>query len=403
MAITPRLVGRWAVFVPLAILAFSSTATNAEANYGITAVYYQIDEAPPTKSDNAYPSCGSEIENNINRSWDGEPFAPCPDDMFMVHYTGFITVPAHETIQFWVAADDGGTMKIGTEEWGDWNDKGCSATESGVMTLPAQSALRLDGWFYENGGGTCFMLAWKIDDGGWEIVPDEAFTLGQPQINTTIATTTTMPIEITEAPTTTQQQPQPTEPSAQETTPPETSTTSVTTTTSTFVATTTTIEGATTTVPIEAPVTTTSVPQVIPTSNAEELLANAKSLSTEELQTAIAEIVDGGVTPDEAVALATSPEALNAMTEETAVEVFEALDIEELTDAEALLLVAVVQDAPVEVRQAFEKSIDVFAGATDTYVPIGSTVPVSTRRAVIAVTGLLAVSAASTTSGSRRR
>ena len=48
----------------------------------------------------------------------------------MLHYTGFINIPVHETIRFWVAADDGGTVKIGTEEFGDWNDKGCSAIEA---------------------------------------------------------------------------------------------------------------------------------------------------------------------------------------------------------------------------------------------------------------------------------
>jgi hypothetical protein len=49
-------------------------------------------------------------------------------------------------------------------------------------------------------------------------------------------------------------------------------------------------------------------------------------------------------------------------------------------------LVSAVQDAPTEVRESFEESINVFGGAVDTYVPIGSTVPVGTRRALIAIT-----------------
>ena len=44
----------------------------------------------------------------------------------MVHYTGAITVPQNQTISFMVAADDGGTVKIGdTAEFGTWNLKGC--------------------------------------------------------------------------------------------------------------------------------------------------------------------------------------------------------------------------------------------------------------------------------------
>jgi len=51
-------------------------------------------------------------------------------------------------------------------------------------------------------------------------------------------------------------------------------------------------------------------------------------------------------------------------------------------------LVAAVQDAPTEVRAAFEEAINLFDGSTDTYVPLGSNVPVKTRRVVIAVSAL---------------
>jgi hypothetical protein len=126
-------------------------------------------------------------------------------------------------------------------------------------------------------------------------------------------------------------------------------------------------------------------------------------MSDEQLQSAVAEVIDGGITPDEAVVLATSPEVLDTLTQEQAVEVFDSLEITELSEEQALLLVNAVQNAPEEVREAFEESIDVFSGATDTYVPIGSSVPVSTRRAVIAVTGLLAIASVSTTSVSSKR
>jgi hypothetical protein len=110
----------------------------------------------------------------------------------------------------------------------------------------------------------------------------------------------------------------------------------------------------------------------------------------------VAETVEAGLTKEDAVALATSAEVLNAVTGETATTIFEALDVEILTDAQAEELVVAVQGASDEVREAFEGTIDLFNGKTDTYVPLGSAVPVRTRRAVIAVTGLLAIAAVPT-------
>lgn len=92
------------------------------------------------------------------------------------------------------------------------------------------------------------------------------------------------------------------------------------------------------------------------------------------------------MTPEQAVALATSPAALATITAEEATQVFEALVLDDLSDTDLIKLVSAVQDAPVAVRESFEKSVNVFGGAVDTYVPIGSTVPVGTRRALIAIT-----------------
>jgi len=85
-------------------------------------------------------------------------------------------------------------------------------------------------------------------------------------------------------------------------------------------------------------------------------------------------------------------ELVSASREEAA-QIFATLDVGELSEAEAEALVAAVQDAPVEVRQAFEQEVDIFSGATDSYVPLGSTVPVSTRRALIVITTMAAVTA----------
>jgi hypothetical protein len=62
------------------------------------------------------------------------------------------------------------------------------------------------------------------------------------------------------------------------------------------------------------------------------------------------------------------------------------LELEALTETQLEELVVAVQSAPDEVRESFEEEIDIFgSGAVDSYVPLGSTVPVGTRRALIAI------------------
>ena len=181
---------RWLIFAPVAILALFAPQANAEPIAGLETRYFIIDEVPPTRSDSIYTECGSEVENNINRSYDGEPYLDCTNDLFMVHMSGFIEIPEHETIEFWLASDDGGNINIGGNEWGNWSDQGCSWMESGQIDISAGSQ-PLDLFMYENGGGTCVMLAWNIDGEGFEIVPDEAFTTTGIPTDTTIQETTT--------------------------------------------------------------------------------------------------------------------------------------------------------------------------------------------------------------------
>jgi hypothetical protein len=86
-----------------------------------------------------------------------------------------------------------------------------------------------------------------------------------------------------------------------------------------------------------------------------------------------------------------------SLTAEEATDVFDAIELDTLTDEQVIELVAAVQEAPVEVREAFEEEINIFnGGALDTYVPVGSTVPVSTRRALIVITTVTAIAAVTT-------
>jgi hypothetical protein len=240
---------RWLIPLPAIVLSFWPTVVRADIQPGLQTTYYSIDEIPPVKSTTEYPVCGTEIENNINRNYDYELFEDCTYDLFMVHMTGFIDIPEHQTIQVMIASDDGGTIKIGTEEFGVWWDQGCTWTESGYLELDAGSQ-PLDLWMYENGGGTCLMLAWNIDDQGWEMVPDSAFTQ-QAVASTTTSTTTSLP---------------PTSTTLEETTTTSSTSSSTTSTSTTILPTsTTTVQSSTTTSVADTTTTTTTTVAPAPT------------------------------------------------------------------------------------------------------------------------------------------
>jgi len=491
---------RWLIPLPAIALSFFSTTAQAEPIAGLNAVGYTINAIPPTRSDDIYPVCHSETENNINRNFNGEPFGNCPNDMFMVHYTGFIEIPTNNTIKFMVAADDGGTVKIGTTEFGTWNDKGCSWSTQTTDSFPAGS-YALDGWFYEHGGGTCYMLAWNINNTGWAIVPDSAFTTNpvttttsstttvsstttsttttEPSTTTT-SSTTTLPISTTttteptqtstttstadtttttttttsttvpptptttEAPYTPPQtttttptiepQPAPTTPEPEttvdepETTEPETSTTvpdetlpepvepDETTIPETTVpypevepapdeteqptdttepqeyTTETTLLEETDSSPTTLPETVIEIPADEPVTDEqlEQILDTLSEAAPEQIVAAITQLLTADITSDQATQIASSPEVLAAITETQAEQLFEQIEVEELTEEQLEAFTEAIQQAPTKIKKAFEKTIDIFGSQFENYVPTGSNIPVKTRRTLVAVGALIA-------------
>ena len=225
---------------------------------------------------------------------------------------------------------------------------------------------------YRLRAGTCCWLpdVWR-DGTSWNVQYELAY--GQGYVPTTLAPlpTTTLP------PTTTTVLPQTT------TTSSTTTTTEVpTTTTTTELTTTTTVPPVpeTTQPPLTLPPTTTEAPTTTTTSTSTTTIPSTTTSTT----LPVIEI-PSVVSPEQATELATDPEVLAEVTAEEATEIFEALVVDDLTQEELVALVAAVQDAPVAVRESFEASVNVFGGGVDTYVPIGSTVPVKTRRTLIAL------------------
>ena len=433
---------RWLIFAPVAILALFAPTANAQSQPGLQARYYTITEIPPVMSDLIYTECGSEVENNINRSYDGEPYLDCTNDLFMVHMTGTIIIPEHDTIEFWLATDDGGTIKIGTHEWGNWGDQGCTWMESGQIDISAGNQ-PLDLWMYENGGGTCVMLAWNIDNTGWVIVPDEAF-LTEPSWDTTTTSTSTTTTTSTIAPSTTVPVVEESTTTTLQTTttlPPDTTVPEPTTTVpepSTTVLETTTVPDTTvpdttipdttvpdTTVPDTLPPDTLpdapETPETLPIDITEEIPAeltealldavdSGEPLTEEQFDTAIEALGDLNeeeavalieqllateVTADQAEELATNPDVLAVITEEQATEIFETIEVEQLDDTQIAELTEAIQNAPLAVQEAFEATIDIFGGFDD-YVPTGSNIPVGERRTLIAIAAGATLTAAST-------
>jgi len=255
--------------------------------------------------------------------------------------------------------------------------------------LQSYISMQLEPGRYRLRAGTCCHQpdVWRAG-GNWNIqyelgygqgaVTTTTSTLPTPQTTTipsTLPTTTTEPTTTTSSSTTTTTEPEPTTTtsttSSTTTTVPPSTTTTVqeipTTTTTTSTTTTTTTMPVTTTISPSTTTTTTIAPQL------------------EELQT----LIEDGLNDEQATELATNPAVLEVATAEVAEEIFAAIDEEALTPESGLAIVEAVQSASEEVREAFEQEIDIFAGNTDTYVPVGSSIPVSQRRSLIAITTVM--------------
>ena len=443
---------KWLIFLPVALFALFAPQPAEASQVGLLVRGYQIDQIPPIKSDIAYPLCGSSVEPFINATWDYEQnlFGDCGWDSFMLHYTGYLQIPEHDTIEFWIASDDGGTVKIGTEEFGVWQDQGCSATETGLIDIAAGTQ-PLDAWFYENGGGTCFMLAWNIDNTGWAIVQPEFFTseplptpsttttepsttttgmppsttttsssnppssvavstTAQPQTTTTIPETTSS-VQVTAAlPPVTQPPPPATEPESPitEPDPPETLPAPPETVVPTV---------AVNLPPDTAPEPPPSVPVVLespdtidappptfllaeaapdePLTQAqfvEALSVLAEATTPEEVQAIVEEILKADLSSDQAEQLVASAEVLTAITGEQAQELFEQIEPTQLSESMAAVIADTMNnpDVPTEVKEAFEETLNIFGNdGFSTYVPLGSNVNVAVRRTIIAGTTIL--------------
>jgi hypothetical protein len=215
----------------------------------------------------------------------------------------------------------------------------------------------------------------------------ETTTSVENSTSTTSTTTSTSSVPqttTTESTTTTTQPPPPPAPTPPQTVPPVSVETSVPTTLpeTTTSTTSTTVTATTTTAPPPSSTTTTTSTSSLPP---------ATTIAPESPQTTLPAVLSD-LTPTEALSVALAPETLTASQAE---QVFASIQTDQLTDTQVAELTAAVQDAPTEVREAFEDNIDIFGGFDD-YVPLGSNIPVGERRTLIAVTAGITLASAGT-------
>ena len=146
----------------------------------------------------------------------------------------------------------------------------------------------------------------------------------------------------------------------------------------------------------EAPLSVEELETILDTIETVEALTEAlEELTSEQAEQLIEAILEEEPTQEQATAIASSPAALAVLTSDQATQVFEALDVTELDNTQLEALAEAVTDAPTEVKEAFEDSVDIFSDGLGTYVPVDSKIPVSERVTLIAIAAGATLTAAS--------
>lgn len=118
-------------------------------------------------------------------------------------------------------------------------------------------------------------------------------------------------------------------------------------------------------------------------------ILESDNITEDQVAGAVDNILENGVTEDQATELATSEKVLESIDGDQASEIFAEIPVGELTQEEESALVEAVTNAPEEVKNAFEGTINVYGEGLDDYVPVGSSVDVGSRRTLLAATAVL--------------
>lgn len=168
-----------------ALLMFSVMPVAAdETQQGVTmTVYNGFNDytAQPWINAPLQEPCFTGVVANIEYDWGGGYAAEgCDADFFVVHFSGWLTVPDSGSYEFLANVDDGWHMTINQQLINDnWVLKGCggwwSGPNEGFIELTAGVSYALDAWMYEWGGGACALLYYS-NGINWGVVPPEWLT-----------------------------------------------------------------------------------------------------------------------------------------------------------------------------------------------------------------------------------
>ena len=365
------------------LLAITSTAARAETP-GLSATGHSADLGT---------TCYEGTLTNLARNYGQGPLETCPGDRVTFTLTGSVWSPGLETAWF-AGSDDGLRLWLdGDLVIDDWYPRSCSGRTFTPALPTGWHDIRIE--FFEDGGDACLYVG-QLRGNIWTWLGEADLATSAPALPTTEPATTS-----TESSTTSTTPPTSTEPPHTSVAPSSTYLDSTTTTNTiqTVQTTTTGVQSTTTYQPVpssSAPTDTAPSPTSIQEPETTSTLSSTTSLATVPIPSTIPNVTTTTYTPatvpedlTPAEAYQTVLDSVDELTADTAGEVFAALDVESLTTAQGDALTAAVQDAPIEIRELFEENVNIFAGVTDNYVPLGSTVPVRTRRVIIITTGLL--------------
>tara|TARA_B110000503_G_scaffold27900_1_gene44596 strand:- start:27432 stop:28307 length:876 start_codon:yes stop_codon:yes gene_type:complete len=142
---------------------------------------------------------------------------------------------------------------------------------------------------------------------------------------------------------------------------------------------------------LTSPAPTSSVETTLPIPSVQpNALMQPQVQTTTPVESSLVVTIPAQISNEQITQLVSSPEILKALTVDQAEQLFEELDVTELDNTELEAFTEAIQVAPVEVRKAFEKKVNIFGSQFEDYVPAGSNIPVHTRRSLVAAGALIA-------------
>ena len=122
-----------------------------------------------------------------------------------------------------------------------------------------------------------------------------------------------------------------------------------------------------------------------------EVLKVLDTATTQQVVAVVEAVLASTISQEQAIQLVVTETVLEAVTETQAEQIFEEVTPELLTDQQAEQIIDAVEKAPDKVKKAFEKVLDIFGSQFESYRALGSNIPVSQRRSLVAIGSLFSM------------